>query len=92
LSPYSCLPQGLARKENIRQWLSAALSGSLVHFALAESDDLRKISDVVRMPTRNNLNLLTKFCHASCSACMAALLCHSLLCACSTTISLAMEE
>ena len=45
LPPFSCLATGLARKGNIRQWLSGARRPAPPHFALAEIDDLLAETD-----------------------------------------------
>jgi hypothetical protein len=86
LSPFSCLPQGLARKGNIRQWLSLNHRAAGLHFALAEYDRVHQESDASGRWIRKHLIEMTKFCHPSCSACMAALLGRRLLCIRSKTI------
>jgi hypothetical protein len=86
LSPPFALPQGLARKENIRQWLSLNHRTAGLYFALAEYDQVHQESDAAGRWIRKHLIEMTKFCHLSCSACMAALLGRRLLCTRSTTI------
>jgi hypothetical protein len=92
LPPFSYLSQELARKVNIRQWLSVAPRPSPPAFALAEFDASRKKNDLCYVLAWKALKKMTKFCHTSCNGCMAALLRLDLLCTCSTIIWLGMEE
>jgi hypothetical protein len=59
-APFLALVVGLARKGNIRQWLSVQPIAATRHFALAEYDSLSQKYDARRCQAGNALKKMEK--------------------------------